>query len=114
MSESITTARAAGCTGTLVLRDDSAFYSAELASACRAADVRFSVTAKLDPKVKAAIAAIGEDAWTPVRYPRAIFDEQAGGWASDAEGRRNHLHRVHQQEGKAGHCPADRAPGQEA
>jgi Transposase DDE domain group 1 len=85
VSESITTARAAGCSGTLVLRGDSAFYSADVVSACRAADVRFSVTAKLDPKVKGAIAAIHDDAWRPIKYPRAIFDEQAGGWISDAE-----------------------------
>ncbi|MFI7644422.1 IS1380 family transposase [Nonomuraea sp. NPDC049400] len=85
ISQSITTARAAGCSGTLLLRGDSAFYSADVVTACRAADVRFSVTAKLDPKVKAAIAAIDDDAWTPIKYPRAIFDGQAGGWVSDAE-----------------------------
>ncbi|GAB3130570.1 hypothetical protein GCM10027161_02450 [Microbispora hainanensis] len=39
----------------------------------------------MDPKIKAAIAAIGEDAWTPITYPGAIFDEQAGCWVSDAE-----------------------------
>ena len=26
-----------------------------------------------------------EDAWTPIRYPRAIWDEQLGCWVSDAE-----------------------------
>lgn len=83
--ESIGTARQAGCTGTLLLRGDSAFYSADVIAACRDHDTRFSVTAKLDAKVKAAIAIIGQDAWTPIRYPRAIFDEQAGGWVSDAE-----------------------------
>ncbi|MEV0346959.1 transposase [Nonomuraea sp. NPDC050680] len=83
-AESIATARAAGCSGTLVLHGDSAFYSEQVVAACRR-DVRFSVTAKLDAKIKAAIAAIGEDAWTPIKYPRAIFDEQAGGWISDAE-----------------------------
>ncbi|MFI7132442.1 IS1380 family transposase [Nonomuraea sp. NPDC050153] len=83
--ESIPTARAAGCSGTLILRGDSAFYSAEVIGACHGQDARFSVTAKLDPKVKAAIAAIDEDTWTPIKYPQAIFDEQAGGWVSDAE-----------------------------
>jgi hypothetical protein len=29
----------------------------------------------MDPKIRAAIAAIGEDAWTPITYPRAIWDE---------------------------------------
>lgn len=84
-SESITAARAAGCSGTLIMRGDSAFYSADMIAACQAQDARFSITAKLDPKVKAAIATINDDAWTPIRYPRAIVDEQAGGWISDAE-----------------------------
>lgn len=83
--ESITTARQADCSGTLIMRGDSAFYSADVVAACREADTRFSVTAKLDPKVKAAIAGITADAWTPIAYPRAIFDDQAGGWVSDAE-----------------------------
>ena len=33
----------------------------------------------------AAIAAIREHAWTPIRYPRAVFDEQLQQWVSDAE-----------------------------
>ena len=36
-------------------------------------------------KVRAAIAAIPEDAWTPIRYPRAIWDDQLGRWVSDAQ-----------------------------
>ena len=51
----------------------------------RRAGAFFSVTAKMDPAVKAAIAAIGEDAWTPIRYPRAIWDDQLRCWVSDAE-----------------------------
>ncbi|MFG1711329.1 IS1380 family transposase [Nonomuraea sp. M3C6] len=83
--ESIATARQSGASGTLMLRGDSAFYGAQVIAACREHDTRFSITAKLDPKVKAAIAAIEEDAWTPIKYPNAIFDEQVGGWVSDAE-----------------------------
>jgi hypothetical protein len=30
----------------------------------------------MDPKVKAAIAAIPGDAWTAIQYPRAIWDDQ--------------------------------------
>jgi hypothetical protein len=85
VAESIGIARETGATGTLIARGDSAFYSAGVINACRRADVRFSITAKMDPKIKAAIAAIGEDAWTAIKYPGAIFDEQAGGWVSDAE-----------------------------
>lgn len=45
----------------------------------------FSFTAKMDPKIKAAIATIPEAAWVPIDYPNALFDEQAGRWVSDAE-----------------------------
>jgi hypothetical protein len=78
-------ARAAGCSGTLVARADSAFYSAAFTSAVRAAGAFFSVTVQMNPHVKAAIAAIGEDAWTPIKYPRAIWDDQVRAWVSDAE-----------------------------
>jgi len=57
--------------GTVVVRADSAFYSAAFTGAVRRAGAFFSVTVQMNPHVRAAIAAIGEDAWTPVRYPRA-------------------------------------------
>ena len=34
------------------------------------------------PHVRAAIAGIGEDAWSPIRYPRAIWDGQLRRWVS--------------------------------
>jgi Transposase DDE domain group 1 len=84
-AEAVATARAAGCTGLLVARADSAFYSAAFTGAVRAAGAFFSVTVPMNPHVAAAIAAIGEDAWTPIRYPRAIWDDQLRCWVSDAE-----------------------------
>ncbi len=36
-------------------------------------------------KVRAAIAAIPEDAWTPITYPRAVWDEDQGRLISDAQ-----------------------------
>jgi hypothetical protein len=83
--ESIGTARQTGCSGTLIVRGDSAFYNAAVITACLDHDTRFSVTAKMDPKVKRAIAAIDETAWTPIQYPNAIFDDESGTWISDAE-----------------------------
>jgi hypothetical protein len=62
---------------------DSAYYAAKVIAAIRRAGARFSVTVPMDPKVKAAIAAIGEDAWTAIRYPRAIWDDQLRAWVSD-------------------------------
>ncbi len=35
--------------------------------------------------MKAAIAAIPGGAWTAIKYPRAVWDDQLGCWASDAE-----------------------------
>jgi hypothetical protein len=69
----------------LVARADSAFYSAAFTGAVRAAGAFFSVTVAMNPHVAAAIAAIGEDAWTPIQYPRAIWDDQLRCWVSDAE-----------------------------
>ena len=85
IGEGVTTARAAGCTGTLVVRMDSAFYGAPAVQAARKAGAYFSVTVRMDPRVRTAIAAIGEDAWTPIRYPRAIWDDQLRCWVSDAQ-----------------------------
>jgi hypothetical protein len=83
--QAIAAARATGCSGTLVVRADSAFYSAAFTGAVRAAGAFFSVTVQMNPHVQAAIAAITEDAWTPIKYPRAIWDDQLGRWVSDAE-----------------------------
>jgi hypothetical protein len=51
----------------------------------RAAGAFFSVTVQMNPHVKAAIAAIGEDTWIPIKYPRAIWDDQLACWVSDAQ-----------------------------
>jgi Transposase DDE domain group 1 len=85
VTEAVTTARAVRCTGTLLVRMDSAFYGAPAVTAARTAGAHFSVTARMDPKIRAAIAGIGEDAWTPIRYPRAIWDDQLARWVSDAQ-----------------------------
>ncbi len=81
----ITTARAAGCAGIIVARMDSGYYNAAVCHAVRRAGAYFSVTARLDAAVKAAIASIPEEAWTAIGYPRAIWDDQLAAWVSDAE-----------------------------
>ena len=83
--EAIGTARECGCTGLIVARLDSGFYSAAVISAIRSAGARFSVTVPMNSSIRNAIAAIGEGAWTPVRYPRAVWDDQLQAWVSDAE-----------------------------
>jgi hypothetical protein len=76
------------------MRGDSAFYTAGVIAACRDGDVRFSVTAKMDPKIKAAIAAIPERAWIAIKYPPAVFDEQAGRCSAAARRSRRRLGRL--------------------
>jgi hypothetical protein len=84
-AEAIGTARAAGATGIIVTRTDSAYYGAETLAAIRRAGSFFSVTIPASAAVRTAITAIPEDAWTAIRYPSAIWDDQLGCWVSDAE-----------------------------
>jgi len=85
LAGAIGTARAVGCTGIIVARMDSGYYNAAVCHAVRRAGAYFSVTARLDAAVKAAITSIPDDAWTPVKYPQAIWDDQLRAWVSDAE-----------------------------
>lgn len=85
VAETIRTARACGASGLLVLRADSAFYGADVINACRALGARFSITLRMNASVKATIARIDEDAWTPIKSPRAVWDEEGQCWISDAE-----------------------------
>jgi len=84
-AEAVAAARDTGCSGLLIVRADSSYYSAAFCGAVRRAGARFSVTVNMNAKVTAAIAAIGETAWTPIRYPRAIWDDQLGCRVSDAQ-----------------------------
>jgi hypothetical protein len=84
-AQAIATARDCGCTGTIIVRMDSAYYNAAVIGAIRARDARFSVTVPMNSSVRAAIAAIPGGTWTPIRYPRAIWDDQLQAWTSDAE-----------------------------
>jgi hypothetical protein len=85
IAEAITTARSCGATGEIVVRADSAFYAKTVISACRRRGVRFSVTTRIDAKIRAACDGIGDDQWTCIRYPQAIFDDDTGRWISDAQ-----------------------------
>jgi hypothetical protein len=112
VADAITTTRSAGVGGLLVLRADSAYYGGDVIAAARRHRTHFSVTARKDRAVTAAIASIGEDAWTAIHYPRAVFDEQLGQWVSDAQVAGNLVHRVHlPTQSPPGHRAADRAPG---
>ena len=85
LADALATAHRAGATGLLIMRADSAYYSHDIIATARRAGARFSVTARQTATVTRAIASIGEHAWTPIRYPNAIWDDQEQRWVSDAE-----------------------------
>jgi hypothetical protein len=85
VADAIKTTQACGVSGLVVLRADSAYYGREVIAAARRHKARFSITARKGRAVLAAIAAIPDDAWTPIHYPRAVFDQHLEQWISDAE-----------------------------
>jgi hypothetical protein len=85
LADALACARAAGGGGLLIVRADSAYYSHDIIAAARRAGARFSVTARQTPAVITAVAGIGEQAWTPIHYPNAVFDADEQRWISDAE-----------------------------
>jgi hypothetical protein len=72
-------------TGKVLLRADSAFYGHPTVSAAIRGGAEVSVTVRLDPKVRTAIAAIPDDGWTPIEYADAIYDQSTQRWISRAE-----------------------------
>ena len=68
LTEAISRARHAGATGQLTVRADSAFYSKAMLATASTWDVRFSITARQDKRVRAAIDQIPQDDWQPIPY----------------------------------------------
>lgn len=85
VAQAVTTARAAGVTGEILVRGDSAFGGRAVISACHRLGARFSLVLAKNRAVARAIASIPGDAWTPVKYPGAVRDPDSGEWISDAE-----------------------------
>src|SRR3954463_12393034 len=85
VAQAIATARAAGATGKILVRGDSAYGNRAVVRACRRGNAEFSLVMTKNPAITRAIAAIPDTAWTPVRYPGAVQDPDTGGWISDAE-----------------------------
>jgi hypothetical protein len=83
--EAINTARAAGATGEVLVRGDSAFGIGPVVGACLKAGARSSVVLAKHRTVDRAISTNPEDAWTPVHYPGAVVDPDTGELISDAE-----------------------------
>lgn len=81
-----TTGRLAGMAGARTLmRADSAYYGHAAVQAAIAGGAEVSVTVRMDPAVKKAIAAIDDSAWQTIKYTDAVYDEDTGTWISSAE-----------------------------
>lgn len=85
IGEALGTARQAGASGLLILRADSAYYRQDVIEMALRQRAYFSITARLLIPVRKAIEAIPADAWTPIKYTNAVYDEQSGSWVSNAE-----------------------------
>ncbi|GGO21951.1 IS1380 family transposase [Corynebacterium marinum] len=87
IADAITTTRSLpSMTGKkMLMRADSAFYGRPSINAALTAGADVSVTMRMDPNVKRAIATIADNAWTAIRYTDALFDEDTQRWISSAE-----------------------------
>ena len=111
VAEAITTARAAGATGLLIARMDSAFYNGApsrrvAAPACGSRSPP-GWTARSPRRSRRSPRTPGR----PIRYPNAIFDDDEQRWISDAEVAEISYTAFDQQQETSGDRPADRAPG---
>nr|WP_232247997.1 IS1380 family transposase [Streptacidiphilus rugosus] len=85
IAEAIRTVRAMGATGLVVVRADSAFFSHKVVAACRRHKACFSLAVAQRKRIRELITTIPESAWTPIKYPKAIWDQDEERWVSDAE-----------------------------
>ena len=68
VEELIARVRRAGATGPLTLRADSGFWSYQLIDTLTRLGVGYSITVNLNAQIKACIALIAPDSWTPIDY----------------------------------------------
>ncbi len=85
VADTLVTAKRCGAAGLILVRCDSAYDNADVVAATRRGGARFSITARQDPAVRAAIQTIPNTAWTTIKYPEAIYDEAEQRWIFDAE-----------------------------
>ena len=67
--ELIARVRRAGATGELTVRADAGFWSYALIDTLTRLGVRWSVTVRINPQIRACIDGIDETAWSPIVYP---------------------------------------------
>jgi hypothetical protein len=71
VAQAIVTARVAGASGKILVRGDSAYGSRAVVRACLRGNAEFSLVMTKNRAIQRAIAAVPEQAWTPVRATRA-------------------------------------------
>ena len=69
-TETIRRVRRAGARGRISLRADAGFWSYAILAALNKAGVGWSITTRLNSRVRAQISKIEEDTWTPIGYTR--------------------------------------------
>ena len=85
ITQAIRAARAAGATGKLLVRGDSAYGSAPVIHTVLAQDAEFSLVLAKNPALRRAIDTIEGGDWTPVHYPGAVIDPDTGELICDTE-----------------------------
>ncbi|MBH5144308.1 MULTISPECIES: IS1380 family transposase [Rhodococcus erythropolis group] len=68
-----------------LVRADSAFFGYPTIGAAIRGGADVSITTGLNSVIRSAISTIAGDAWTPIEYTHALFDEQTQRWISVAE-----------------------------
>jgi hypothetical protein len=86
VTEAVNTTVAAGADASNILvRGDSAYCSGKVVAAVVKTGARFSFAIARNPAVDAAIATIGNEQFTPVRYPGAVIDPDTGALISNTQ-----------------------------
>jgi hypothetical protein len=85
VAQAIGTARTISPDTTILVRGDSAYGNRTVVRTCVRHGAAFCLTMARNTAIDKAIAAIDEQAWTPVSYPGAVTDPDTGAWISDAE-----------------------------
>ncbi|MET3812639.1 hypothetical protein ABIB14_003775 [Arthrobacter sp. UYEF3] len=85
VTDALSTLQRVHAGGRVLCRFDSAFYSHDSVAAALGGGAQVSVTVRMDPAVKRAIAGIPETAWKTIEYTDAVFDETTNTWVSKAE-----------------------------
>lgn len=85
LAETLAVVRRIAPAAAIVVRADSKFSTADVVATAARYDAHVSLTTGSNPSVNAAIATIGEDAWTAIHYPAAFVDTDTGELVSDAQ-----------------------------